>query len=582
MPARSRGSRRRTLDPSGDRLAGWRGRRCARAAQPVTRTESPPTTIPAARPRRRRRASLLAAALGAALLAGAAPSAGAPTGGVEAPPGAAGEPAAPGPASTPAAPAPKPKPAEGARPPKPAPPAAPPARVVRVSIARRGAGRPVPPGFLGLSFEVGSLAQIGRLAQNGNLVALLRSLGPGVLRFGGVSADDAIAWTDALTPRPAWARGTIGPQQMEQLGTLAQRTGWRVLLTVGLAHYEPLAAAREVAAAHRALGPYLEAVEIGNEPDAYGHHGLREAAWSAQTYEEEVTGYREAIAALTPGVAIAGPDISGSAVFPEWGRAEAHAQSPLLLTGHHYPLGCRASPSIAALLSAPLRGREARSLTTYLSVARRAGVPLRIDEANSVSCGGVAGISDTFASALWAAGYVAQAMDAGAAGVNFEGNPTNCRSYTPLCAEDSALLATGTMSPRPEWYALLLTRALIGWRPLPTAVASRGRPDLVAAAFATRSGALQLLFVDDEAPGSPPLALRVPVGGGLRTASVATLSAPSRQATEGVQLDGRAVAADGSFSAPAQLPVQAVRGGVLGLTLAPSSAELVSVPAPGR
>src|SRR6202035_525063 len=169
------------------------------------------------------------------------------------------------------------------------------------------------------------------------------------------------------------------------------------------------------ASAHQALGPYLAAVEIGNEPNAYGNHGLRELPWIAQGYEEEVSNYREAIGALTPGVPIAGPDVSGSGAFSEWGGEEALAQTPALLTGHHYPLGCAQTPapSIETLLSSANRGREAHSLATYISVAHSNGVPLGIDEANTVSCGGVAGISNTFASALWATGYITQAMAAG-------------------------------------------------------------------------------------------------------------------------------------------------------------------------
>src|SRR5438270_4726682 len=57
---------------------------------------------------------------------------------------------------------------------------------VSVQIDARARGRPVPRGFLGLSFEVSSLHQIAQYAGNGNLVRLLRSLGPGVHRFGGV------------------------------------------------------------------------------------------------------------------------------------------------------------------------------------------------------------------------------------------------------------------------------------------------------------------------------------------------------------------------------------------------------------
>ena len=196
-----------------------------------------------------------------------------------------------------------------------------------------------------------------------------------MLRFGGITADQNVAWTDSQTPRPAWASATIGPSDMQSIGKLARRSGWTVLLTVGLAHYEPQAAAREVAAAKRALGPYLAGVEVGNEPDALGKHAFRPLPWLAQGYEEEVSAYREAIAALVPGIALAGPDVSGSGAFLEWGTAEALSQEPALLTGHHYPLGCtsKPAPTIPGLLSPAMRGREAQSLETYLGIARARG-----------------------------------------------------------------------------------------------------------------------------------------------------------------------------------------------------------------
>jgi hypothetical protein len=497
---------------------------------------------------------------------------------------------------------------------------------ITVTIDRFDPGRPVPPRFLGLSFEAAALTQISQYATRGNLVGLLRSLGPGVLRFGGITADENVAWTDAATPRPAWASQTIGPGQLYALGVLARRSGWRILLTVGLAHYEPAAAAREVATAHRALGPSLAAIEIGNEPNAYGNHGLRPLPWLAQGYEEEVSSYREAIAALTPGVPIAGPDVSGSGSFAEWGEEEALAQTPALLSGHHYPLGCAQTPapSIETLLSAATRGRAAHSLATYLSVANAHDIPLRIDETNTVSCGGVAGISNTFASALWATGYITQAMAAGVAGINLQGNPANCRGYTPLCAPDPASLAQGRLRARPEWYALLLTRALVGDRPLPTTIVPAspslptgegspgapaegspstpapsspnlpvegspetpppGTPDLVAASFLAPDHSLRVVLVNDEPPGTRPLALRLHVGAGMESAGVERLTAPAPSAEGGVLLAGRAVAPDGSWRAPARTMTTAVNAGTVTLDLPPSSAALVMVsrPKPAR
>lgn len=450
---------------------------------------------------------------------------------------------------------------------------------VTLTIDRLAPGAPVRSRFLGLSFEAVALDQISQYAQHGDLVRLLRSLGPGVLRFGGITADENVGWTDPKTPPPAWASSTIGPAQLQALGKLARRSGWQVLLTVGLAHYEPEAAAREVAAAHRALGPYLAAVEIGNEPNAYASHGFRELPWLAQGYEEEISNYREAIDTLTPGVPIAGPDVSGSGAFGEWGDEEALAQSPVMLTGHHYPLGCAQipPPSIEALLSPASRGAAATSLDSYLTVAGLYGIPMRIDEANSVSCGGVAGISDTFASALWATGYITQAMADGAAGINLQGNPSNCVGYTPVCAPDPEALAEGALRAQPEWYALLLARSLIGTRPVPTTISSAGSPNLVATSFLAPGHVLKVVLVDNEPLGTNPLALSLNVGAGMGAAQVMRLSAPAPSATSGVRLAGREVAANGSWLAPKRAESLAAHAGSVALELAPSSAALVTI-----
>ncbi len=475
---------------------------------------------------------------------------------------------------------------------------------VAVTINRLAPGPPVPEGFLGLSFEAAAVDQISQYADRGDLVKLLRSLGPGIIRFGGITSDQNIGWTDAATPKPPWASRAINPAQLQAIGRLSRRSGWKVLLTVGMAHFEPAAAAREVAAAHRALGANLAAVEIGNEPDAYGKHGFRTLPWIAQGYEEEVSEYRQAIAALTPGVPIAGPDVSGSGIFIEWGEEEALSQQPALLTGHHYPMGCAQTPppSIESLLSVLTRGRESVSLGTYMRVSRNLHVPLRIDEAGSVSCGGVAGISNTFASALWASGYITQVMASGATGINLQGNPGNCAGYTPLCAPDPAALAKGALRAQPDWYAMLLTRSLVGYRPLPTIVAAEGvpatpptapeatptgsegappatenGPNLVVASFSGPDHGVQVVLVDDEPPDAHPLALRLNVGAGLGPGRVLRLTGPAPGATGDILLGGHAVSPDGSLRAPIRPERVLAHAGVVKVKLAPSSAALVTV-----
>jgi hypothetical protein len=440
-------------------------------------------------------------------------------------------------------------------------------------------GPPVPQNFLGLSFEVGSLPQIATYAGSGDLIAMLRSLGVGVLRFGGVTADEQIAWSDAQTPRPAWALGVLEDGSLRQLGALASASGWHVLLTLGFGHFEPQAAAREAAAAKAALGESLEAIEIGNEPDSYAKHDLRPAPWTPVQYNEQITAYRDAIEALAPGIPLAGPDTSGSSAYEKWGLSEAIHQRPALLTGHHYPLGCaeQPPPSIARLLSPEIRELEERSLRRYLFIAQETEVPFRLDETNTVSCGGVSGISNTFASALWAVSYLTQAMRLGAAGINLEGNPANCGGYTPVCAPSAEALAKGELVAQPEWYALLLARALVGERPLRTVIAPTDRPNVEASTFLAGDGALQFAVVDDDPPGARSVAIHLHVGDAYHGATILSLSAPSPAALSGVTLGGASVASDGIWTQPATLPRAANRNGIITVDIPPSSAALLTV-----
>jgi len=453
---------------------------------------------------------------------------------------------------------------------------------VIVQIDQHRPARPVPQRFLGLSFELSSLGQVAAFAERGDFVKLLRSLGPGILRFGGVSADTRVAWTDRTTPPPPWASSVLDIGQLRALRRLAVRSNWRVLLTLGLAHYDPRAAAHEVAAARKALGPWLAGIEVGNEPDAYARHGLRPLPWTHLQYAQEVAVYRRAIGKRGRRIPLAGPGVTGSRAFVRWGSAEARRERPALLTGHHYPLGCKnvPAPSIEALLSQPLQQQEDESLARFMSVSRRSGIPLRLDEVNTVSCGGVAGISDTFASALWATGYIAKAIGAGVSGINLHGHPTNCRGYSPLCAPSPARLATGELTAQPEWYALLLARALIGDRPLRVgipSIPSEPRPNITVTALRSRHRSLHLVIVNNEAASAGALPMSVQVGHAYRSATFLPLTGPALAATGGVRLGGARVSRDGAWRAPKRLPQLPVRGGLLELTVAPSSAVLVTV-----
>lgn len=455
----------------------------------------------------------------------------------------------------------------------------PPPVPVSVKVDLSHPGRPVPERYLGLSFEETDLRQIAAYGERGDLVSMLRSLGPGVLRFGGVSSDTRIAWREAPAPAVRWTERYLEAGDFAALRKLAEESNWRILLTVGLAHYDPAAAAREVLAAKRGLGPWLEGIEIGNEPDAYGRHALRARSWAFAGYNAQVRTYRRAITRLAPGIPLAGPGVSGSRIFEQWGPKEAASQRPALLTGHHYPLGCRQipPPSIARLLSPTTRGEENTSLSRYMAVSRASGIPFRMDETGSVSCGGKAGISNTFAATLWATNYIAQSMAAGVEGINFEGNPANCLGYSPVCAPTSGRLAAGILNAQPVWYALLLTRSLVGDRPLPTLVAKPpAGANVTVTSMAAPDGGLRFVVVEDETPAHPGVALSLHVGTHFGTASIVSLSAPSLSSTSGVTVGGHTVAPGGTLASPRPSSVP-VRSGVVTVRVPAGSAELITV-----
>jgi hypothetical protein len=441
-------------------------------------------------------------------------------------------------------------------------------RPVDVFVAMRSAARPVRRDFLGLSFEVGNLRLISSNAARGGLVTLLRTIGPGTMRFGGISADVQAAWVQGGSRPPAWASRRIAAADLARLALLARATGWRVLLTVNLGHYDPRAAAQEARAAKSALGASLAGIEIGNEPDAYVSKGLRPPGWSFAAYRPQAAAYRTAIRAAAPGVPIAGPDASSGARVLPWVSAAGATLRPALLTDHYYPSSsCGYRPSLSDLLSPLTRGAETAMLARLAAIAGAAGRSLRVDETNNISCGGQAGVSDSFAAALWAADYGVRAMAAGLDGVNFHDLVEQPRSYAPL------VLVNKRFRANPEWYALLLLSRLVGDRPLQT----RAGAGLVARGFATPAGGLRIVLVDFEPPGSGALLVRLRVPGRLRAGPIERLTGPSPAATAGVRLAGRRVSSSGGWRPASPLPRVYGGPGNLSLSIEPDSAALVTL-----
>ncbi|HLY82590.1 MAG TPA: hypothetical protein VKQ71_06380, partial [Acidimicrobiales bacterium] len=419
-------------------------------------------------------------------------------------------------------------------------------------------------------------------------------LGDGRLRFGGNSLDRVTAWLgDPPAPLPQGAHAPVGAADLRRLGALTAATGWRVDLGLTLGHPDPAAAADEATAAARLVGPGLATVEIGNEPDLFAQDpDLGLGGYSYERYRTEVDAYRSALAAAAPGLPVAGPDTAGLAWLPAYVRDE-HA-GLAAVTAHFYPLTrCGgAQPTIAALLSAATARREQSTIEAVVAAASRGGLPVRLDEVNSASCGGQDGVSNTLASALWMVRYLLDAGRRGVAGVNVHGGLAACRGYSPLCVAgasgatvvsrpgidavaDASLGAgpdDGRLTAQPDFYGLLLVHQLEGGRWLPV---TSDRPSPIEAfALAMPDSSVRVVLVNPDARHAAGVSIRMATASAAAT--LLRLTGPALGAVSGVQYGGAVVAPDGRWRPGPPETVPAGPDGVR-VGVGPASAVVVTI-----
>jgi hypothetical protein len=442
--------------------------------------------------------------------------------------------------------------------------------------------------FLGISFEKNLLAQPP--LTKGNLAQFLKTLGPGVLRFGGNQVDKTF-WTSTGEKPPAWALTTVTPQDLERLATLVKASGWKLLYGLNLKHKDAARAADEVAAVRRILGDALVGIEVGNEPNYYSKEI---AGYSPTQYHADYELYRKALANVAPGLGLVGPG-GGSApnaieFLTEFARLQKDNPEHNLesLATHFYPHCARNPPipTMADLLSPEFHDRIKTRIQILVDAAKPLGLRTRLNEANSLTCGGVDGVSDRYGSALW---LVDQAMLVASTGVtaeNFHSNIAVCggpkppgSAYTPFCAANAADQAEGKLMVQPEYYGMLLVREI--GRGTFSSVENSDPATL--RAYALRDGnRLKLVVVNLADPASAgDRKVTVNLGGKFKKADFVRLTGPALDAKTGMTLAGKTVTAEGNFPpiTPKRLPVS---GEALKLTLPPGSATLVTLVSAAR
>lgn len=266
----------------------------------------------------------------------------------------------------------------------------------------------IPPSFAGFSQEwwLGPLADpqvIGMFAQFAAF-----DTGPLILRMGGATAD---------------ALGDVPGSVWDALNTLNRAVGMQFILDLNLGSDDQSLTQRQKAAALSALpaGSILS-FEIGNEPN-YWPGRLRPKDY-LKYYPSE---FKAFATALDCG--------SFHCTGPAWGHIfmdprtldwflKTNGGLVGLTTVHFYKANNQTPNDEVTLLDEAALQKAMTSLRAQVEVSSQHGVPLRVDESNAISGGGLDGVSNVFSAALWLLDSAFEIAAAGVVGVNFhEGSP---------------------------------------------------------------------------------------------------------------------------------------------------------------
>jgi hypothetical protein len=331
----------------------------------------------------------------------------------------------------------------------------------------------------------------------------------------------------------------------------------------------------------------IRAFEVGNEPELYGRF-----AWYRAADGTRVTGRPRdydypafdrdfgAVASALPGVPVAGPAWGNYSWTGDLGPFIGSQPRVGLATLHRYPLqrcfvkpASPRYPTIANLLSPAASTGLGQRFATFAAIAHFHHVPLRLDELNTVSCGAVKAVSQSFASALWVVDALFELVAAGVDGVNVHTFPE--AGYNLFTFSQSAGRWQATVAP--QYYGLLLFARAVPPDSRLVQLTGTRPPALKAWATSAAGGSTRLLLINEDPRRAHVVAVKI--RGHLGPASLIRLEGPSLGALGGATLGGKSFGAktDSGQLEPRSTAVEPV-GKKYTLTVPPASAALLTFP----
>ncbi len=454
-------------------------------------------------------------------------------------------------------------------------------------------GRPIPSGFVGLTTEYRGLeAYAGNnpAALDPVFEQLIRNLAPGqspIFRIGGNSTDWTWIPVPHMTP-PGGVKYSLNKTWLQVAAALTKNLGARLILGINFEADSGRVAAAEGQGLIRGIGSgHVAALELGNEPELYAafpwyrlpdgrHVRGRPRSYS---YADFVHDFSSISAGIPRSTKLAGPSMGSSLWIPLLGQFLTGNRRVGLATLHRYPLkhcSPTARVTIPEILSDTSSTGLAATVAGAAATSHAHGVPLRIDEMSAISCGGVAGVSHSFATALWSLDALFAMARVGVDGVNLQTAPGSFNELFGITQGRSGWQA----AVYPAYYGLMMfvQSAPPGSRLLRLS----GTPGAGVKVWATRAtdGSVRVVLINDSTSHASTVTVRAPSPSG--TATLERLQAISASATQGVTLNGQSFGQEtgtGLLAGPSGLTYVKPAAAGYAVTLPAASAALLSLPA---
>jgi hypothetical protein len=423
---------------------------------------------------------------------------------------------------------------------------------VSITVGSNVHGTNVNQKFAGLSFEKGYLGRPVFRPENHRLEGLFKLLGKGIVRIGGGTCDEVTWLPDEIGQSPKYT----SMADVNALAAFLSDTDWDVIYCLNLNLKDAPQGSRvdEATYVKKTLGNHLLAFEIGNEPEFYH--------WTMSEYLTQWDNVAGAVRQATD-IAIAGPDIAVLGDAESWIPTLLTSKvTPDFFTSHFYADELGHAKTIGELLSAD--DIPYSRLSTLQNIVTRAALPYRISETSTFSSGGVKDVSDTIASALWAIEYLFAIANRDGTGANFHSLGHDLNN---VLGDDNGLIE----EVRPLYYGLLFFNLAGDGHPVDTTQDARGL-DVTANALRNEDGSTSVFVVNKTA--ATAIEYGINIGRDVKSADALILTAPARNSTSGVTIQGESVGLDGSFTRKPATPIS-ISGATASGRLAAGSAALV-------